>query len=212
MRLLVVCAVDAERACCDGMHHTRAIAGGVGRTNAAAATTRALIEEGPFEAVLSVGVAGSLPGIEPALDPGALVIGSESVYHEEGLLAPEGFRDMTGLGFPLGPFEGNRIPADPGLLGSLRPLGTCGPIATVASCSGTDDAALEVRRRTTALVEAMEGAAVLHAALLQGVPAIELRAVSNTTGDRDQQVWDLSAAFEALATALPLVEARLLDA
>ena len=208
----MVCAVDAERACCDGMHHTRAIAGGVGRTNAAAATTRALIEEGPFEAVLSVGVAGSLPGIEPALDPGALVIGSESVYHEEGLLAPEGFRDMNGLGFPLGPFEGNRIPADPGLLGSLRPLGTCGPIATVASCSGTDDAALEVRRRTSALVEAMEGAAVLHAALLQGVPAIELRAVSNTTGDRDQQVWDLPAAFEALATTLPLVEARLLDA
>ena len=207
----MVCAVDAERTCCDGMHHALILAGGVGRTNASAATTQALIEEGPFDAVLSVGVAGSLPGLEPALDPGALVIGSESVYHEEGLLAPDGFRDMTGLGFPLGPFEGNRIPADPDLLESLRPLGTCGPIATVASCSGTDEAAHEVRRRTSALVEAMEGAAVLHAALLQGVPAIELRAVSNTTGDRDQQVWDLPAAFDGLATAMPLVEARLLE-
>lgn len=208
----MVCAVDAESACCDGMHHARILAAGVGRTNASAATTRALVEDGPFDAVLSVGVAGALPGIEPPLDPGALVIGSESVYHEEGLLVPDGFLDMTGLGFPLGPFEGNRVPADPGLLESLRNLGTCGPIATVASCSGTDEAALEVHRRTSALVEAMEGAAVLHAALLQGVPAIELRVVSNTTGDRDQQVWDLPAAFEGLATAMPLVEARLLDA
>lgn len=208
----MVCAVDAESACCDGMHHARILAAGVGRTNASAATTLALVEDGPFDAVLSVGVAGALPGIDPPLDPGALVIGSESVYHEEGLLVPDGFLDMTGLGFPLGPFEGNRVPADPGLLESLRNLGTCGPIATVASCSGTDEAALEVHRRTSALVEAMEGAAVLHAALLQGVPAIELRVVSNTTGDRDQQVWDLPAAFEGLATAMPLVEARLLDA
>ena len=87
---------------------------------------------------------------------------------------------------------------DSHLLERLGPLFAEGPIATVATCSGTDEAAAEVARRTGAVAEAMEGAAVVHAARRLGVPAIELRAVSNTTGRRDRQVWDLPTAMTAL--------------
>jgi len=45
----------------------------------------------------------------------------------------------------------------------------------------------------------MEGAAVVHAARRAGVPAIEIRSISNTTGDRPKQRWDIAAAFTALA-------------
>ena len=77
-----------------------------------------------------------------------------------------------------------------------------GPIATVATCSGTDDAAREVVIRTGALAEAMEGAAVVHAALRLDLPGIELRSISNTTGDRGQQRWDLPRGLSALREAM----------
>lgn len=175
------------------------VAGGIGRTNAAAATTEAILRHGP-RAVLSVGVAGVLPGSELAL--GEIVVASRCVYVEEGLVTPAGFADMRGLGFPLGDFEGNAVPVSETLLARLGSIGRTGAIATVATCSGTDDAAREVVRRTSAIAEAMEGAAVVHAARRLGVPAIEIRAISNTTGDRERQRWDLSLACDALRRAM----------
>jgi len=79
-----------------------------------------------------------------------------------------------------------------------------GPVACVSSCSGTDRAARAVFERTGAIVEAMEGASVALSAnridpwLLVG----ELRVISNTTGDRDAQQWDLDGALNTLGEVL----------
>ena len=75
-------------------------------------------------------------------------------------------------------------------------------IATVAICSGTDEAANEVVKRTGAIVEAMEGAAVVHAATRLSIGAIELRVISNTTGDRNKQQWRLVEALDSLGKAV----------
>ncbi|MCH2144548.1 MAG: futalosine hydrolase [Phycisphaerales bacterium] len=197
MRLLIIVAVDREADAFRSISDAVVVAGGVGRTNAAVATTRSILEEGPFDAVLSMGIAGSLPGRDCSI--GDVVVGSRAVYFEEGIETPEGFSDLASLGFPLGDFEGNEVPADPALLDRLKGLGILAPIATVATCSGTDRAAGIVAQRTGAVAEAMEGAAVLHAARVLGVPSLELRVISNTTGNRDEQVWDLPRAFEALS-------------
>lgn len=201
-RVLVVTAVSQEAAALGAFEDSQAlvVAGGIGRTNAAAETTRAILEQGPFAAVLSAGIAGCLPGA--GLELGDLVVASECVYAEEGLLTPEGFKDMRGLGFPLGDFEGNVVPVGAALLAALRSSFRVGPIATVATCSGTDAAAAEIVRRTGALAEAMEGAAVVHAARRLGIPAIELRSISNSTGDRASQRWEIQRAFAALGSGV----------
>jgi futalosine hydrolase len=196
MRLLVVTAVGREADACRSVPGAKVVTSGVGRTNAAIATTRAILEDGPFDALVSAGVAGSLPGSD--LSIGDIVIASSSIYFEEGLLAPDGFHDLTSMGFPLGDFEGNAVPGDPGLLEQVGPLGRHGPIATVGTCSGTDSAAEAVVGRTGAIAEAMEGAAVLHAGSAFGVPGLEVRAISNSTGDRDRQQWDLALGVRAL--------------
>jgi len=193
--ILWVTAVPREAEALRGVPGEIVVAG-VGRTNAAAATTEAIIRRGPFEAVVSAGVAGVLPG--GGLGIGELVLAEACAYFEEGLVSPEGFRSMSELGFDLGPFAGNRVPVDRSLDRLSPAHAKRGVIATVATCSGTDGAAREVVRRTGAIAEAMEGAAVVHAALRLGVPGIEIRAISNTTGDRARQVWDLGAAFDAL--------------
>lgn len=196
-RLLVVTAVEREAEACYAMDNTLVVAGGIGRTNAAMTTTRALLQAGPFDAVVSMGVAGALPGSN--LELGACVLGTRAHYVEEGLVCETGFGGMDALGFSLGPFAGNDVEANPELLAALEPLGVPGPIATVATCSGTNEAAASVAKRSAAIAEAMEGAAVLHVAAAFGIPAIELRTISNTTGDRSQQRWDIEMALDALA-------------
>ncbi len=206
MPTLIVTSVAAETEAIGSHAGTRVVTSGVGRTNAAAATTEAILRHGPFECVLCAGVAGALPGGGLAI--GGVVVASSCVYVEEGLSTPEGFTDMTALGLALGDFAGNVVPVDGRLLALLQGRFGVGPIATVATCSGSDAAAQEVVRRTGAVAEAMEGAAVVHAARRLGVGGIELRAISNTTGDRDRQQWDLSGALAALSRAVT----RALDA
>ena len=203
-RILVIVAVEAERAAlgarCLAAPEVHVVVAGIGRTNAAAATAEALTEARAagalFAAVISTGIAGALPGSNLAL--GTVIVADACIYAEEGIALPEGQGDMRVLGFPLGDFEGNRVPVDGALLVAFRALGPACEIATVATCSGTDVAALSVRTRTGAMAEAMEGAAVVHAARRVGVPALEIRSISNTTGDRATQQWDIAAAFTAL--------------
>jgi len=58
-------------------------------------------------------------------------------------------------------------------------------------------------------VEAMEGFGVLRAAALAGVPAVEVRAISNEIGEDDRSRWDLDAGLAALEQALPAMLAAL---
>lgn len=151
----------------------RTLVCGVGPVEAAAATARALAEERPG-AVLHVGIAGAR-GLEPL----TLVLGSESVYCDA-----------------AGPFVPARALPDPALLRALRaafPGAAVRAIGTSARVGGTHGVD----------VEAMEGFAVLRACELAGVPAVEVRVVSNAIGERDRARWRFDEAFAALAEALP---------
>jgi futalosine hydrolase len=201
MSLLLITAVDAEAAALADVPDALVVVAGIGRTNAAAATTQAILEHGPFKAVCSIGVAGALPGAE--LQLGETIVAEACIYAEEGLQTSEAFLDMQAMGFPLGDFTGNRVPVDADLLARLQGHAPTGLIATVATCSGSDLQAQTIARRTRGIAEAMEGAAVVHAARRLGAAAIELRTISNTTGDREQQQWDLPGALDAMARDVP---------
>jgi len=206
MSILIVTAVEQEAEVIRGLPEVHVVAGGVGRSNAAAATTQAIIENGPFELVMSCGIAGALP--ESSLETGDVLLASCCIYAEEGIITPDGFDTMQGIGITLGDFDGNVVPVDEYAMQALEGLFEEGPIATVATCSGTDQQAALIAARTGAKAEAMEGAAVVHAARRLDVPGIELRSISNQTGDRQGQEWNIPAALESLHTAVPrLIEA-----
>lgn len=147
---------------------------GVGPVEAAAATSRRLAVDPPA-AVLHIGIAGAR-----GITPGGLVIGSESVYCDISAEIP----------------VVERLRPDERLLEALRgalPEALALPIGTSASVGGASD----VR------VEGMEGFGVLRACELAGVPAIEVRAVSNEISEGDRSRWRIGRALEALADALP---------
>jgi len=195
-RILIVTAVQAEADAIGRPSGTNVVVGGIGRTNAAVATTTSILSDGPFAWILNAGVAGALP--ESNLSIGDIVVANKCVYVEEGLMTPNGFQDMEEMGFSLGNFSGNEVPVDQWMLEQLSYLGRVAPIATVATCSGTDEQAKLVASRTGCICEAMEGAAVMHTANRVGAPGIELRSISNTTGNRDAQEWNLELALNNL--------------
>jgi len=195
-RILIVTAVQAEADAIGRQSGTNVVVGGIGRTNAAVATTTSILSDGPFAWILNAGVAGALP--ESNLSIGDIVVANKCVYVEEGLMTPNGFQDMEAMGFSLGNFSGNEVPVDQWMLEQLSYLGRVAPIATVATCSGTDEQAKLVASRTGCICEAMEGAAVMHTANRVGAPGIELRSISNTTGNRDAQEWNLELALNNL--------------
>lgn len=129
------------------------------------------------DAVLHVGIAGSR-----TLAPLTLVLGSEAVYEDAG-----------------SPPVASRAEPDSAFLGRLRralPDARVLPIATTARVGGS----------ARCEVEAMEGFAVLRACALAGVPAAELRAISNSPDESDRSRWLFEQAFELLGATLDRLE------
>jgi nucleoside phosphorylase len=151
---------------------------GVGPVEAAARTAVAIAATAPT-GVLNVGIAGAR-----AFDAPSLVIGSEAVYCDAD--DPDWFELRTA--------------ADAGLLAAARlalPDAAVQAIGTSARVGGTSGCE----------VEAMEGYAVLRAAALAGVAALEVRAVANAIGEPDRAKWRFADAKAELARMLPrLVE------
>ena len=173
---------------------------GVGKSSAAASTARALTLN-RYTSVLSIGIAGALPSQTP-IEIGQSILASRSCFSDEGIGTPSGFIPLSEIGF--GPFKDNSmgIKHATEMLQLLAPLANHqGAIATVSWCSGDDRCAQGVVDRTGALAEAMEGAAVAVAAQLVDptILTCELRVISNTTGNRDKQVWDLGGALKKLS-------------
>jgi futalosine hydrolase len=177
--VLVVAATERELEFVDG---AETLCTGIGPVEAALATARRLTGDRP-NAILHIGIAGAT-----LLEPPALVLGSEAIYC-----------DVIDAASVLPRVE--RVNPDATVLAAARralPEAHVLPIATCARVGG--GSAYDV--------EAMEGFGVLRAAELVGVPAVELRAVSNAVGEGDRARWRIDDALAALRDAVP----RLLEA
>ena len=182
---------------------------GVGKANAAGALASHLAHH-IYGAVVNVGIAGSLPGPGTRLVPGGIIAATGCAFADEGLVTPDGYRSLSAMGFPMDPTlaptstgHTEVFPTDAVLAGAFRCVVDAeSVIATVSTCSGTDAAARVVVERTGALAEAMEGAALALVARRCGVAFCEVRAISNFTGDRAAQGWDIAGALARLGDAL----------
>lgn len=198
VRILIATAVAAERdavlAGLAGAAGVDVVAVGVGTAAAAAGTARHLALGG-YDAVVSAGIAGGMPG-RVAL--GDVVVASRSVAADLGADSPDGFLPLSALGFGAEVIE-----ADPFL---KHPYATVGAVLSVSTVTGTAAATAELaRRHPDAVAEAMEGFGVATAAQQAGVRFAELRTVSNLVGPRDKSAWRPAEALAALTEAMTTV-------
>lgn len=166
-----------------GAGGTATLVCGVGPVEAAVRTAALLATEPPA-ALLHVGIAGARTFAEPAV-----VIGSEAVYCDAD---DPRFYEL-------------RLPTDPQLLARMQralPEARVEPIGTSARVGGSSGCE----------VEAMEGYAVLRAAAVAGVPAIEVRVLANAIGEPDRSLWRFDDARAELRRVLPLMLRELVRA
>ncbi|MEG8279290.1 futalosine hydrolase [Streptomyces sp. AHA2] len=203
-RVLVATAVPVERdavaAGLGGGSGTDVIAAGVGPALAAASTASALtaaaLRGTPYGLVVSAGIGGGFP---PAAPVGSLVIADEIVAADLGAQTEDGFLSVTELGFGTVRHE----PPAPLVRRAAEATGApAGAVLTVSTVTGTAARAAALKERhPTALAEAMEGFGVAEAAGAQGVPVLEIRAISNPVGPRDRAAWRIPDALAALTEA-----------
>ena len=196
---LPVCAAAAEGRALAALG---AVTLGVGKVAAAVALAGRIAAARPA-VVLLFGVAGAYPLRHrpgAALAVGDLCLVGADRFADEGVIAPDGFRDLMQLGLgEVGPFAADRERTAM----AARALGV--PVvdgATVSTCSGTDAQSALLAARTGAAVETMEGAAAALVCARAGVPFVQLRAISNLTGDRTRGGWDLERAVAAVQRAV----------
>jgi futalosine hydrolase len=195
-------------------HLVSLLVSGVGKVNAALATEALLSLRHP-KTVILFGCAGAYP--RSGLKVGDLAIATEEIFGDEGVQTPDGFLDMEQLGLSLATYQNeplfNKIPLITPMINEVRAMLKpvliakgqsliTGPFVTVSCGSGTDPLAADIVARTDGICENMEGAAVAQVCLQHKVSMIELRGISNMTGDRNQGAWDIPKATAIVQEAI----------
>ena len=200
MKLLICTATEFEssllRSHVANDRRVRVVVTGVGPVNAAHATTVAIIDDRP-DVIVVCGIGGAYP--LAGLKIGDVVSAETETYGDLGAQSPNGFLDMKALGFPV---VERPSPLFNDLPIQVFPTATRARFVTVSTCTGTDSAASEIASRTNGAVENMEGAAVVHVALLHGIAVGEVRGISNFVTNRDVKSWKLNEAAVAAQEAL----------
>jgi futalosine hydrolase len=182
---------------------------GVGKSLAASRLARALAPvEGRPDVVLAFGLAGAYPGRHLADDVRALAlydvcVVERSSFADEGVETPDGFATLADMRLgDTGPFV-----ADPLLSERLATALACPRVhaATVSTIAGVEALSLAYATRTCASVETMESAALAQVCRELGVRFVELRVISNYTGDRSRSGWDLDGSLACLRVQIERV-------
>lgn len=177
---------------------------GVGKVAATLSLAR-LLTAGCPRGIVVVGVAGAYPARHrnPGaldLEVGSVVVVGESVLADEGVETESDFRSFSEFGLDD---RAGRV-ADPAWTASVaQRLGV--PIvrsATVSTCSGSETLSRGRVERAGALVETMESAAIAEVCRSFDVPFVEVRAISNWTGDRERSDFHLELAADAVQDAV----------
>ncbi len=180
--LLIVAATEGELLAAHSIEGVDTLVCGVGPVDAAANVARRLAERPSIVAVLHIGIAGCRRGSGHAL--GDMVVGDESVYCDTQsplvTTSLQPSRDMV-----------RHIVTSCGY-----PQCAIGTSARVGGTTGCD-------------IEAMEGFGVLRAASMAGIPAVEVRCVSNEIEEPDRSRWDFSGAIERLQQDIARIVAAL---
>ena len=180
--------------------------GGIGQVNMSIHLTRILNAHRPT-AVLLCGCGGSYPGSN--LQIGDLVLAESETFADLGVATEDQFIPLEQLNLlqnpQLAPVIQQSFTLNSDLFNRAQqifPEASCGPFVTVNCCSGNPGLSIELQQRSGGICENMEGAAVAQVCAEFDLPLLELRGISNPTGTRDPQQWDIIRGAEQAQMAI----------
>lgn len=173
---------------------------GVGKALSSHALTLRLTTAPQPGLVVLFGVCGAHADVDEPLDVGDLCLVGEDVLADEGVQTEDAFLSLHDLGLSG---ETSFAMDHRCTAAAAEILGV--PVvrsSTVSTCSGNDRDATARAVRANAAIETMEGAAVALVCHKLSIPLVQLRSVSNRTGDRERAAWDLDGACATLHDAV----------
>ena len=177
-------------------HEVEILITGVGSAATSYALTRQLLWRSP-EMVVHAGIGGSF---NTAYPPETVAFINEEVFADLGTFRSGGFDDIFDLGLAAEndhPFTSRMLPnpqLDPWIKYGLPFVRG----ATINCISSTDLQIDAIKDKYDPVIESMEGAALHYACLMEHIPFIQLRAVSNFVGERDKTKWRMIEAITIL--------------
>ena len=174
---------------------------GIGATSTSYRLTKQLCStETPYDLVVNTGIAGSFSEEFPI---GAVARIDKEYFGDLGFETFSGFQTLFEyqiLDADTFPFKGGALNAP--LLGdrlenALSHIKKASSV-TVQTVSGLPEKTDRLRMGFSPQIESMEGAAFFYICLLERLPFIELRSVSNEVGERDRTKWNIPLALENL--------------
>ncbi len=186
--ILLVCAVAKELEFWRAREGVEMLVTGVGPVEAAASVAAALARR-PYGLVVNAGIAGAFDGAAPVGD--GVVVGEDTIELNletgEALKLPGGERAIESLR------------SEPALVAAMAAKGFAVLRGiTVSRVTTTEVTGRRLSESRGVQVESMEGFAVLRAAQCAGVPAVEVRGISNRCGARERSGWDFAAGLAGL--------------
>ena len=147
--------------------------------------------------MIQAGIGGSF---STDFTPGDLVFVSEEVMADLGVEENNDFRDVFDLGLQdatTGPYTGKSL---------INPY--CDDwneydlpfvkSVTINEITTRPQRIELLKKKYFAEIESMEGAAFHYTALMERIPFIQLRAISNYVGERDKSKWKMQEAIDEL--------------
>jgi futalosine hydrolase len=173
---------------------------GIGMMSSSTELSRYILRQRP-SLIIQAGIAGSFSQAHP---PGSLAIVSEEIQGDLGVEENGQFRDIFDMGLQSPnafPFQAKAL-VNP----SKTLLATIGlPLVraiTVNEVSTRPQRIEQLQQKYAPMLESMEGAALHFICLMEKIPFLQLRAVSNFVGERDKRKWQIKEAVQKLHTQL----------
>lgn len=205
MKVLLVAATKMELESLEKMgikdcdHQLELVVSGVGLVS----TTYAIMQEISWSApdlIIQAGIAGAYA---PRLQNGTAVVVEKEIIADLGVHEKSGYQDI----FQMGLEEQNTFPYQEGCLINPHKNLIKKTFLPSVSAVSVNEITTDEKRRSLFLnnyhadIETMEGAALHHVCILQQIPFVQIRGISNRVGERNKENWKINEAMLAVSSA-----------
>ena len=184
----------AERDCIIGNNRFEVLITGIGSMSTTYWLTKTIAKNRPG-LMIQAGIGGSFSAAYP---PGSMVLVNEEVTGDLGVEENNEFKDVFDLGLPqiTDPYTGKNLENKHTQLLQQYNLPLVRSV-TINEITTRPARIEQLQQKYQPVVESMEGAAFHYVALVEKIPFLQLRTVSNMVGERDKSKWKMK---EAIAT------------
>jgi futalosine hydrolase len=172
---------------------------GVGASQSVYSITRAFQQYQP-QVAIQAGIGGCF---DKNISLGKVVTVSQELFGDIGVLEQGKWRSVFDMGFA----KPDQKPFKNGVLKNpYKKMLTRAGLDSVAGVTineiSTNKARISLLKARGAVVESMEGAALHYVALMEKIPFLQIRGISNYVGERDKRKWNIKDAIDNLNNEL----------